>query len=764
MAQCATAGFIGGLCSQHWSAWHADRANTGAFWLMVWSVVLALLFLTNGVLPILPQGSITEAGLFLRSQLVATSVLLAVPTIRSFTRGRPIRWYVVVAGAMMIGRSVLWLTTDLVYAHAVVAGVPQYGPLFEVTFFAPVAVVTSYVAASMYRMPTSRIRHPLRVAGALSLVGLLIAYLMPGGRVAELLVSLWALPLVAVLQAMGVLRARAAEERARRLRGMRGALAAIGNAAWFTKNREALLTLAETAAREQLADATLTGSMRELSHGRFSTEFHSDVGPARDALSRDFLDDLRRIVSVAAERTRLAEDLREAAFTDSLTALPNRHALERHLEQVLARAVENGTPVAVLYCDIDGFKQENDQHGHAWGDDLLRRTARDLRDSVGTDDFVARFGGDEFVLVLADFGSRGELVELARRIRTGSDLEYSSHIQPLLSVGVALWTPGDTAGPEQLLREADTAMFAGKRSGIGVVVFDEELRERMVSDLTLRHELETALVNDEFELHYQPIVDATTLGIVGVEALVRWQHPDGLRMPARWVAFAEETGQIVPIGRRLVVAARAGARRFGLPVAVNFAARQLTEPQFLEHLRLDWGEDDWHLLTLEITESALLENLAHVIDSLTAVRALGARIAIDDFGTGYSSFARLANLPVDVLKIDQAFVRNLDGPGGAAIVRAIVSLAQAYRLDIIAEGVERIDQLERLVVLGVPKLQGYLLGRPSASAPAPVDLSAAGPSRQARAVIASRAARAPGKTIADELAGPVPPVRRAASV
>ena len=171
--------------------------------------------------------------------------------------------------------------------------------------------------------------------------------------------------------------------------------------------------------------------------------------------------------------------------------------------------------------------------------------------------------------------------------------------------------------------------------------------------------------------------------------------------------------------------ARAAAKILPLPVAVNFAARQLAEPGFVENLREDWGDDDWALLTLEITESDLLEDLSHAIESLTAVRALGARISIDDFGTGHSSFARLANLPVDVLKIDQAFVRDLDSPGGVAIVQAIVALAEAYALDIIAEGVERIEQLEVLIDLGVPKLQGYLLGRPSQSVPERVDLSTA---------------------------------------
>ncbi|NMR20174.1 EAL domain-containing protein [Cellulomonas fimi] len=723
VAQCVTAGFIAGLSFQNWTGWRADAADRERFWLMVWSAVLALLFLVNAVLPLLPAGSATEVGLFARSMVLAGSILLSVPALKVVTRGPTSRWLVLVVGGMFLTREVLWLTTDLLYTHRSVDGVPQYGPLLTTTFMVPLAVVAGYAVISIRRIPSRLTRRGLQLAGALSTIALVAGYFVPGGRFAELLTSVWALPLVAAIQAVGVLRQRAAERRVRRQHRMRDELAALGNAAWFTKDPYALLALAEKSAREQLRDPQIVGYLRPLSRGRFSTTLDSPTDHLGDDLARDFLDDLCRLVSVAAERSRLAEELRGAAFTDSLTGLPNRHALERHLGQTLERARDQGTRLAVLYCDIDGFKLENDQRGHTWGDELLRRTGAYLTETIDERHFVARFGGDEFVVVLEDAPQGRDLVALGRRIRGGLDLTGTDQIAPLLSVGVAVWSPDEIVDPERLLREADTAMFEAKRSKLGVVEFDDALRAKMLAEQNLRRELDAAIANHEFRLHFQPIVDAETLTIVGLEALVRWQHPAGTRMPGDWLPYAEESGLIVPIGRQLVLQAHAAVERFRLPVAVNVAARQLAEPGFVEQLRQDWGDGDWNKLTLEITESALLQDLAHVIDSLSQLRALGARIAIDDFGTGYSSFARLATLPVDVLKIDRAFVRDLSALGGVAVVRAIVSLAEAFELDIVAEGVERLDQLQALTELGVPKLQGYLLGRPGADAPREIDLA-----------------------------------------
>ena len=721
-AQFVIAGFMGALWFQHRASWRADRGNRGPYWLMLWSATLTMLFLVNGLVTALPSNHGAGATLFVRAQILAATVLLALPVMKSFTLGRPIRWYVTVAGALFVARAVLWLTTDLVSAHTTLNGIPQNGRLLGPSFLLPLIVVAWYVAASTTRLPATRTRSELQLASSLSLAGLLSAYLIPPGPAAEMLKGAWALPLVAMLHVMAQRRIGAADQRVARQHRLREALSEIANAAWLTTDPLEVLQLAETTAREQVGDKTLIGSLAPGIRGQFSASFKSATEQPRDDVTKNFLEDLSEIVSVAAERMRLSDNLRQEALTDYLTRLPNRKALELHLKQALVRAEQNGIRLALLYCDVDEFKRENDQHGHAWGDELLQRIASHLRESMSEDTFVARVGGDEFVVVIEDAGSREDLVKVARSLRTGLDLPGTRRIPPLLSVGVAVWAGDDGTDSDLLLREADAAMFEGKRSAVGVVVFDDALRARMVGEQNLGREIDAALLEDDFELHYQPIVDARTLGIVGVEALIRWPHADGMRMPAQWIPFAEKTGQIVPVGRWAVVAARAAMRRFNLPIAVNVAARQLAEPRFVEHLRADWGEDDWHLLTLEITESDLLDDLSHAIECLTAVRALGARISIDDFGTGYSSFARLANLPVDVLKIDQAFVRDLDSSEGIAVVRAIIALAEAYGLDIVAEGVETIEQLDVLTNLGVPNLQGYLLGRPSLYVPTRVDL------------------------------------------
>ncbi|MEO8517939.1 MAG: EAL domain-containing protein [Dermatophilaceae bacterium] len=726
-AQFVLAGFMGALWFQHLAFWRADRGTGGPFWLMLWSAALTMLFFVNALLAILPTGTGTATIHFIRAQILQSTVLLALPVVKSFTQGRQVRWWVAVAGALFVGRAVLWLTTDLIWVHGTTSGLSQNGRHLGTTFLAPLIVVALYVATSTNRMPANRARLGLKLASAFTLAGLFSASLVTPGPGAELLKGAWALPLVAALHLMGQQRLRSANQRAERQRQMRDALTEIRYAAWLTTDPAEILQLAQETAREQVGDETLIVSMGPGARGQFSATVESTTQSPRDDAAEGFLEDLSAVVSVAAERLRLADNLREEALTDYLTRLPNRKALELHLKLALVRAERLGSRLAVLYCDVDEFKRENDQHGHAWGDELLRRIGGHLGESLRKGTFVARVGGDEFVVVIEDAGSREDLVGLANRIRSGLKLTGTLRIPPLLSVGVAVWDPQEGTEAGLLLHEADAAMFEGKRSAGGVVMFDEALRAQMAAEQSLGREIDAALRDEELELHYQPIVDARTLEIVGLEALIRWPQGDGMRMPAQWIPFAEKTGQIVPIGRWVVVAARAAATRFHLPVAVNVAARQLAEPQFVEHLREDWGQDDWSLLTLEITESDLLDDLSHAIESLTAVRALGARISIDDFGTGHSSFARLANLPVDVLKIDKAFVRDLGSPGGVAIVQAIHALADAYGLDIVAEGVERIEQLELLTDLGIPHLQGYLLGRPSLCPPAHVDLPAASP-------------------------------------
>ena len=719
ITQSVVAGFVAGLCIVQLIWWRSDRGRSGASSLFVWTLTIASVFLVNTALFVLDQGPVYDAVTFLRAQALAACVVLALPAVREFTGGPPTRPYVVAATTGFVLRAVAWLTTDLVVVHAGGTTIAR-GALAVPSFLVPLGVVVAYTVVALRGTDHRRVRRLVGSTGTLSVALLAVPFLVPIGQWTNALTVIWTVPLASGLTVLGLRRLAAVERDTREEHRARDALAEIGNAAWFATDHREMLARAEEVARAHLGDPSVTATVRPLDRGRFVTTFDLAAGAPPDPRARAFLDDLARIVSIATERIALARDLRQAAFTDSLTGLLNRHALERRLADVLSTATERGTRVAVLLCDVDGFKIENDLHGHAWGDEVLVRTAAHLRVCLSDGDVAARFGGDEFVVLTEALETDEQLVALGRRLRDGLADGDAAHPLPRLSVGVARWCSQAGGAPDQLLRQASTAVLESKRTRSGVVVFDDALRARMQAEEELRRELDTALVDDELTVHYQPVVESRTMRVVGVEALARWQHGGRMRMPGEWMAFAEETGLIVPIGRTVLGVARAGAQRMGLPVMVNVAARELAEPAFLDNLVADWGTSDWRNLTLEITETALLQDLPHVLRSLAALRGFGARIAIDDFGTGYSSFARLADLPVDVLKIDRAFVHRVTTDEGRAVVRAIVSLAGAYRLDVVAEGVETVEQLEVLLELGVPKLQGYLLGRPAAGRPHPV--------------------------------------------
>ncbi|WP_146901333.1 putative bifunctional diguanylate cyclase/phosphodiesterase [Cellulomonas aerilata] len=721
VTQSVAAGLVAGLCLLQAIWWRNDRGRSGSGWLLAWTAAIGVLLAVNVALSVLPPGTAYDVVMFARAQVLATCVVLALPTVAAFTGGPPVRAWVLAAAAAFALRAVVWLTTDLVVVASTGASSVR-GPLAVPTFFLPLLVVVGYLLRALRSTDDRRASVVIGGTGLVSVALLALPYLAPVGPWTHPLTVTWTLPLVAGLTAVGLGRLATVDRETRRQHALRDALSEASSAASVATEPDGLLQQAETIARRHLGDPTVAGTTRPLPCGRFVTTFERADGASTDPRAAGFLDDLARLVSSAAERITLARDLRQAAFVDSLTGLPNRHALERHLAAAIRTASERNHQLAVLFCDLDGLKIENELHGHAWGDRLLTDAGRHLRATAGEDGVVARFGGDELVVVLAEPGPPEALRDLAWRIRSGLSTGVPDRAVPLLSVGIALWCPESAGAPEHLLRQADAAMLEAKRTRSGVVVFDDALRARMQAEEELRRELDVALVGNELTVHYQPVVDARTLEVVGVEALARWEHGGRLRMPGEWLPFAEDTGLIVPIGRTIVGIARGGSRRMGLPVMVNVAARQLAEPSFVDHVVADWGRGDWGRLTLEITESALLQDMPHVLESLTRLRALGARIAIDDFGTGYSSFARLATLPVDVLKIDRAFVDAVTTDEGAAVVRAIVSLAQAYRLDVVAEGVETLEQLDALVALGVPKLQGFLLGRPAAGRPGPVRL------------------------------------------
>ncbi|MEO6880671.1 MAG: EAL domain-containing protein [Mycobacteriaceae bacterium] len=418
-------------------------------------------------------------------------------------------------------------------------------------------------------------------------------------------------------------------------------------------------------------------------------------------------------------------ELEHRAFHDPLTGLPNRDLLVDRIEQALARVQRNPETVAVVFLDIDEFKVINDGLGHAAGDALLIQVARRLQAAVRPRDTLARFGGDEFVLVCegiapADVDGLGERIHDA--MREPFALE-GREVQVTVSAGVAAGGAGSDA--HSLLRDADSAMYQAKGRGRArTVLFDATMHALAAERLDIAVALGNGLDRDELRMHYQPVLDLDGLRVVGVEALLRWEHPDrGLLHPADFVELAEQAGAMVPVGRWVLrhVGAQLAYWRATLPgaselwVAVNVSARQLADPDLCADLSrfLDEVGLPPSALRLETTESVVMAQGHATVDTLLALRELGVRVSIDDFGTGYSCLAALKQLPVDTLKVDRSFISGLDAAGSddRPIVAAVVGLAAALALEVVAEGVETHEQLAELRRLGVRTGQGELWAR-----------------------------------------------------
>ena len=429
-------------------------------------------------------------------------------------------------------------------------------------------------------------------------------------------------------------------------------------------------------------------------------------------------------VQKAAEMSRQQE---HQALHDPLTGLPNRLLLTDRIEQALARSRRSGGEVTVMFLDLDLFKVVNDSLGHHAGDALLVDVAGRLRRAVRAGDTLARFGGDEFVIVCDDV-TAAEVGSLAARFAEALREPFSTHhTQASVSASIGVAVAGPDADAHTLLRDADAAMYRAKERGRNqVVLFHEAMHQQAQERLQDSMGLHRALENDEFRLLYQPILDTTTGRTVGLEALIRWEDPQrGELTPDAFIPAAEETGLILAIGDWVLEAALADLRRWraelpaasDLWVAVNLSSRQLLDPRLVEHVARSMREAGVppSAVHLEITETALMGDLDGVLKTLDALRALGLNLAIDDFGTGYSSLSYLKRLPVATLKIDRSFV---DGLGGAddqsdrPIVDAILKLASALQLEVIAEGVENQQQLRVQRDLGGRIAQGFLWSRP----------------------------------------------------
>jgi diguanylate cyclase (GGDEF)-like protein/PAS domain S-box-containing protein len=421
-----------------------------------------------------------------------------------------------------------------------------------------------------------------------------------------------------------------------------------------------------------------------------------------------------------SERKAFEAELTHQAFHDTLTGLANRPMFIEHTRQALARGRREGSTQAILFLDLDDFKEINDSLGHTVGDEVLVAVARRLDGAVRSIDTAARFGGDEFAILLQEVDSQGAadgaqrvLDLLAEPLRVGGR-EIALHT----SVGVAVGVVEDARTAEELIRDADAAMYTAKREGKGGYrLFEPAMHADVLARLELRSDLERAIDASELELHYQPVVRLDDGSIVGFEALLRWRHPErGMVSPVEFIPTAEETGLIVPIGRWVLHEAARHARRLEqaaaapLRINVNLSAKQLQHPGIVEDVRaaLDASGLDPAQLVLELTESVLLEDGEVAVERLHALKALGVRLALDDFGTGFSSLSYLSRLPVDILKLDRSFLRD----GAPALTAGIVGLGAALQLAVVAEGIETEDQWYALQALGCDYGQGFLFARP----------------------------------------------------
>jgi len=456
-----------------------------------------------------------------------------------------------------------------------------------------------------------------------------------------------------------------------------------------------------------------------------------------------------KTAKMAASLQRANDELQRIALLDPLTKLPNRVLLEDRIEQAVAQAERSKLNCAVIFVDLDRFKTINDSLGHTVGDDLLRAVGARLQSLVRAEDTVSRLGGDEFVILLREVMNTADALEVGNKMLMELREPFRAQEKELFitpSIGISMYPlNGHTA--QMLITQADAAMYNAKQGGRNSCrLFASEMSTFFPERLTLENDLRHALARRQFELHYQPKVDLLSDRMMGMEGLLRWRHPTkGLIGPAEFIPLAEDTGLIVPIGRWVIEEACAQNKawqRAGLPhlrVAINISAVQFRQRDLLDTIKhaLETSGLSPAFLEVELTETVVMQNASQAIVTLEKLSEMGIQVSIDDFGTGYSSLSYLKRFPIDKLKIDRSFIRDISSDSNdAAIVRATIALAHSLRLRVIAEGVETEDQLQFLRAVGCDEYQGFYKSKP---------VPAADFARQMRAEIwnASRALGAP---------------------
>ena len=480
--------------------------------------------------------------------------------------------------------------------------------------------------------------------------------------------------------------------------------------------RQATSAINEAAEQLKLAELQATAlAAGDLQHESLGQPIHGELGASLQKA-------VRTLASSLAEREDFRQRMRYEATHDGLTQLSNRRAALTRLEQGLARTERTGTRLAVLLFNLDWFKEINDHRGHPVGDMVLQIVARRLTGGVRPGDHVGRLGGDEFVVIAEPVDGDEEALGLAERIRQvlTQPMEIDGDMLAIgVSVGIAL-SSGNAADAADLLHDADLAVDLVKRHGKGGVEFcTDELRASVAAKANFEQAIRQAIADDEFVLHYQPLIAAATGRCVGVESLIRWERPGvGVEQPGAFIPHAEESDLIIEIDNWVLRAAaeqlvkwEAARINEGLTVGVNISGRHLNSPSFVQDVLRPFREYgiDPRRLVVEITEGSLLDDLPSAAGKLTVLRSHGVRVAIDDFGTGFTSLAHLRSLPIDVLKIDRSFTRD---DSSASLLKLIVDIGHLLDVEVVAEGIETANQAEMLSSIGADVLQGFLYGRP----------------------------------------------------
>ncbi|MDF2660270.1 MAG: diguanylate cyclase [Paenibacillus sp.] len=476
------------------------------------------------------------------------------------------------------------------------------------------------------------------------------------------------------------------------------------------ENMMEMLRLAKLSkAEEGLRDNSFEERMRDIA------ESHDD-----DRFVRSY-----STIRAVVEREKAERKIRHMAYHDALTDLPNRLLFHERLNEAFHRSEKTGTILAVLFIDLDRIKVINDTLGHHIGDELLKYWADKLKANKRPQDTVARFGGDEFIVLLTDITSINEVLTFAGFIPQlfSEPFTYGEHdLYVTSSIGISVY-PSDGTDADTLIKNADTAMYRAKEKGGNTFqLYRSEMNIRSLERLNMEIDLRRAMERSEITVYYQPIVDLGSGRIYGMEALVRWKHPiRGMISPAEFIPLAEETGLIVPIGNWVLKeACRQNGEWIaqGLPplvVAVNISVNQFQQPGFIQLIKgtLETTGLDPKLLCLEITENVAMKNVNYIVETIDKLRELGVRISIDDFGTGYSSLSYLKRFRVHTLKIDQSFIQELTtDEENAAIVTALIAMSHKMNIKALAEGVETKAQLEFLRRYGCDEIQGYLFSTP----------------------------------------------------